>query len=215
MGRKTELFADEPADTREAIMKATYEALLDHGYADLTIQRIGDEFEKSKSLLYHHYDSKDALLVDFLAFMLRRMEERVPIEEEDAADDQFRVGVDHIFTELLGGDQGQFNAAMIELRAQAAHDDTYHEQFTENDSYFHGRIAEIVQTGVDQGVFRDVDVDQVASFVVTTLLGAMLRDATTEADLTRVRRELSRYLQARLLAPRGPVRPQPIGTGLP
>jgi AcrR family transcriptional regulator len=64
------LFDDEPADTREAIMQATYRALRAHGYARLTIQRIGDEFPKSKSLLYHHYDGKDDLLLEFLSYML-------------------------------------------------------------------------------------------------------------------------------------------------
>ena len=42
---------DGAVGTRAAIMEATFEALSKHGYADLTIQTIADEFEKSKSLL--------------------------------------------------------------------------------------------------------------------------------------------------------------------
>lgn len=201
MRREQDLFEDEPADTREAIMKATYQALLDHGYADLTIQRIGDEFEKSKSLLYHHYDSKDALLVDFLAFMLRRMEERIPIDETAAADDQLRTGLGYVFEELLAGEDEEFNAAMIELRAQAAHDDRYREQFTDNDRVIHDRIVDIVEVGVEEGVFREVDPDRVAAFLTTTITGAMVRGATTAADLEPVRAHLRTYLRENLLAP--------------
>ncbi|MEF8774483.1 MAG: helix-turn-helix domain-containing protein, partial [Halobacteriales archaeon] len=58
-----ELFDADAEDTDEALMAATYRALCEHGYADLTIQQIGAEFEKSTSLLYHHYDGKDELLV--------------------------------------------------------------------------------------------------------------------------------------------------------
>ncbi|WP_247006421.1 TetR/AcrR family transcriptional regulator [Halorientalis litorea] len=200
MGRRTELFADEPEDTREAIMLATYDALSKHGYADLTIQRIGDEFDKSKSLLYHHYDGKDALLVDFLAFMLRRMEQQVPIDEGDTADEQLRVGFDHFFDDLLDGDDEAFLRALTELRAQACHDETYREQFTENDAFLENRLVEIIEQGIEQGVFREVDADRVASMVATTFLGAMTRNATADTDAASIQAELSEYLRTRLLA---------------
>lgn len=203
MDRRSELFDEEPGDTREAIMKATYDALSKHGHADLTIQRIGDEFEKSKSLLYHHYDSKDALLIDFLGFMIRRMEERVPIDEGDTADEQLGIGFDHVFTELLSEEEERFMGAIVELRAQATHDETYRERFTKNDAFLQDRLAEIIAAGIEEGIFRDVDPDRAASMLLTTILGAMFRYTTADADLTPVREELGEYLRARLLVEDG------------
>ena len=43
---------DRSTDTQTAIMDATYRALCEHGYSNLTIDKIDAEFEKSKSLLY-------------------------------------------------------------------------------------------------------------------------------------------------------------------
>ncbi|SDF91844.1 TetR/AcrR family transcriptional regulator [Halorientalis regularis] len=200
MPKRTDLFESDPDDTREAIMKATYDALSKHGYADLTIQRIGDEFDKSKSLLYHHYDSKDALLVDFLGFMLERMEGTIPLEEAAAADDRLRVGFDHVFAEILDGDREQFNRAMTELRAQSAHDDSFREQFTRNDRYFESRVQDIIEEGIQQGIFREVDAEQVASMLVTIIQGATFQATTsTEPDLDAVRTELDAYIESRLL----------------
>jgi AcrR family transcriptional regulator len=200
MPNRTDLFESDTDDTREAIMKATYDALSKHGYADLTIQRIGDEFDKSKSLLYHHYDSKDALLVDFLAFMLERMEGTIPLEEADAADDRLRIGFDHVFTDFLTGDNEEFNRAMTELRAQSAHDDTFREQFTKNDRYFKSRVEDVLEEGIEQGIFRDVDTERVASMIVTIMQGAMFQATTsTEPDLEAVKTELDAYVQSRLL----------------
>jgi AcrR family transcriptional regulator len=200
MPNRTDLFEPDTDDTREAIMKATYDALSKHGYADLTIQRIGDEFDKSKSLLYHHYDSKDALLVDFLAFMLERMEGTIPLEEADAADDRLRIGFDHVFTDFLTGDNEEFNRAMTELRAQSAHDDTFREQFTKNDRYFKSRVEDVLEEGIEQGIFRDVDTERVASMIVTIMQGAMFQATTsTEPDLEAVKTELDAYVQSRLL----------------
>ena len=201
MPKRTDLFEPDPDDTREAIMKATYDALSKHGYADLTIQRIGDEFDKSKSLLYHHYDSKDALLVDFLAFMLERMEGTIPLEEATDADDRMRIGFDHVFSTFLGGEESEFNRAMTELRAQSAHDDAFREQFTKNDRYFKQRIRNIIEDGIDQGIFREVDAEQVATMIHSIVQGAMFQSTTsTEPELEEIRAELDAYIQSRLVA---------------
>jgi len=64
----------EPSDTRQAILGAAFRALCEHGYANVTIKRIGDEFDKSPSLVYHHYDGKDDLLIDLLEYLLDEFE---------------------------------------------------------------------------------------------------------------------------------------------
>jgi AcrR family transcriptional regulator len=197
---KFDLFPDEPATTREAIMKATYDALCEHGYADLTIQRIGDHFEKSKSLLYHHYDSKDALLVDFMGFMLEQMEADVPIEETGDAHEQLQFAIGFMFLEMIGGHNDGFLQAMIEMRAQASHDDAYRERFTANDDYLIERYVDIIEEGIEAGVFRDVDPEPVAKMIFTTIGGAMTRYITSDdPDMDTVHEELLQYVRARLL----------------
>ncbi|MFD1587748.1 TetR/AcrR family transcriptional regulator [Halorientalis brevis] len=198
MAPPMELFDDEPTSTREAIMQATYAALAKHGYADLTIQRISDEFNKSKSLLYHHYDSKDALLVDFLGFMLEQMEADVPIQESGNAYDQLMSAFRHAFGELF--EEPDFLRAVLELRAQAATDETYRRQFTANEEFIQSKLAEIVRNGIDEGTFRDVDPDRTAEMLLTVIDGAILRQATIDdVDVDVVRQELDAYVRSRLV----------------
>ena len=193
-------FVDDPADTREAIMKATYLALSEYGYADLTIQRIGDEFGKSKSLLYHHYDGKDDLLLDFLEFMLERVEEFFPLEEHDGADAQLEAVLDHVLSTPADVEEADFFGAMIELRAQAAHDPAYRDHFTKSDQFFRGQISELVRSGVETGAFRDVDPEATAAFLQSVIVGVMFQRATSEGDPgPTARDEVDAYLQARLL----------------
>ncbi|WP_144427216.1 TetR/AcrR family transcriptional regulator [Halolamina pelagica] len=91
---ETPPFLANPETTRESIMRATYLALCEHGYAGLTIQRIGECFEKSKSLLYHHYDDKDELLLAFLQFMLEEHESSVPETDDDGPRERLGAVVD-------------------------------------------------------------------------------------------------------------------------
>ncbi|WP_435178305.1 TetR/AcrR family transcriptional regulator [Halorussus sp. AFM4] len=197
------LFEDAPDDTRTAIMEATYLALCEHGYANLTIQRIGDQFEKSKSLLYHHYDSKDELLVDFLEYLLEDFQANVPEREFDDAEQHLRTMLDHALDPAIDDEDCEFTGAMVELRAQAVHDEAYRDHFSRNDRFLREEIADVVRDGIDQGVFREVDPDQVAALLVTTISGSMLDRVTTddaEETLRATRRELDEYVDAHLLA---------------
>ncbi|MFC4549262.1 MULTISPECIES: TetR/AcrR family transcriptional regulator [Halorussus] len=194
-------FLNDPADTREAIMKATYLALCEHGYAGLTIQRIGDDFEKSKSLLYHHYDSKDELLLDFLEFMLEEFAASVPEIGESRPRDHLEAILDGIVDADLPEERREFRQAMVELRAQAANDERYREQFARHDEFFRGRLEDVVETGIEEGVFRPVDPSRVAAYLMTVVSGAMTQSVTAETDPSeQVREELDRYVEATLLA---------------
>ncbi|MFC7081543.1 TetR/AcrR family transcriptional regulator [Halorussus caseinilyticus] len=193
------LFEESADDTRTAIMEATYRALTDYGYADLTIQRIADEFDKSKSLLYHHHDGKDDLLVDFLEFALDHFEDNVPFRD-DTADERLRTLLDAVAATKPEADE-EFVGILVELRAQAVNDDDFRDHFLGSDRFFHDHIVDIIAEGIEEGTFRDVDPEQTASFLLTLVSGAMVRNTTgNQVAVERTRAEIREYIDARLLA---------------
>lgn len=198
------MFDVDSDDTEAALMAATYHALCEHGYADLTIEKIGEEFEKSTSLLYHHHEGKDDLLVEFLAYVLEQFEADVPFEDVDDHWAKLQGLLDYVLARPLDEDRRNFTSAMVELRAQAAHDSAYRAAFTRHDRFFHDRLATVVREGVEEGTFQDVDPEGVASLVQTTFNGAMTQRVTTDPDdggvaVDDVRRELESTLETRLL----------------
>ena len=196
----TDAFLDAPEGTREEIMRATYLALCEHGYANLTVQRISEEFPKSTSLIYHHYDGKDDLLLDFLEFVLERFESTVAPADEDGPAEHLRAVVDHVLATPLPPERRDFARAMVELRAQAASDERYRDHFTRSDRFFRDRIAAIVASGIESGVFRDVDPESVATFLVTVFNGSMTERVTSDDDnAATVRDGVETYVEAVLL----------------
>ncbi|RQG98597.1 TetR/AcrR family transcriptional regulator [Natrarchaeobius oligotrophus] len=189
-----------PAGTREEILAATYRALRTHGYADLTISAIGDEFEKSPSLVYRHYDGKDELVLDCLSFMLERFEARMT--DDDISDPRRRLEafVEWGLDEEMPPARRRMVSTLIELRSRAIHDGEYADHFTKSDEVFEAHVADIVRSGIDQGVFRECDPDRVAATLVTMLTGVLFRWSThdTEAWLEDVRIEIETYLEATL-----------------
>jgi AcrR family transcriptional regulator len=194
-----ELFEDVEDETKAAIMRATFRALCEHGYANLTIQRIGDEFEKSKSLLYHHYDGKDELLLDFLDSLLAGFTADAPEGESTPGVDCLSSILDRHFSTEVDGDRLAFMKAMVELRAQAAHDEAYRKHFTRSDQFFRDRIEEVIEAGIEAGEFEDVDAEAFAAMLVTLINGSFVERVTTDGDgIPHTREAVEAYLDSTL-----------------
>ncbi|ARS90901.1 TetR/AcrR family transcriptional regulator [Natrarchaeobaculum aegyptiacum] len=190
-------FAD-PQDTSEQILAATYRALRDRGYDELTISAIGEEFEKSPSLVYRHYDSKDELVLECLAYLLERFEREVT--SESITDPRGRLE-DFLEWGVRGdsSDRLAFVAMIVELRSLAVHDEAYREHFTRSDDVFVAYLTDVIEAGIESGDFRECDPEQVARTLVTTLSGAIVHYSTTERDwLEDVAAELDTYVETRL-----------------
>jgi AcrR family transcriptional regulator len=168
------------AGTRTAIMEATFEALSKHGYADLTIQTIADEFDKSKSLLYYHYETKDDLLGDFLEFVLEEFRAQVDADEEDEPEARLWTVVELLLPPDVHEDEEarRLRTALFELRMQAPYDETYAARFAATDDRMIAVFEAILGEGVEEGVF-DVDPEADAELLVDAVTGATLRAVTT------------------------------------
>ncbi|WP_254272112.1 TetR/AcrR family transcriptional regulator [Haloarcula marina] len=197
-------FTGEPADSHEAIMRATFYALQEHGYAGLSIQRIADEADLSKSTFYHHFDGKDDLLLAFLEFILDEFDRVFQLESSgDPAQDLLTF-----FALILGDfptaeempDPNDVLASYVELRAQAVRNPEFKTKFTETDHRFTARITALIEEGIEKGVFADVDAERTAQFLLTSLDGILLQNATrNDNPLPGMREAMERYIERELL----------------
>ncbi|WP_435319862.1 TetR/AcrR family transcriptional regulator [Haloarchaeobius sp. TZWSO28] len=214
-------FAAEPTDTREKIMHATFRALREYGYAGLSIQRIADEAGLSKSSCYHFYDGKDDLLLSFMEFMFGQFGTGFDIRFSDDPVEDLRLHVqlmvagpmdEDIASEILEAVPGEVppdapirennaleRGPLVEVRAQGVNEPAFRERFTEMDGMFRDTFAGIIERGIDEGVFREVDAIQVADMLVTIGMGTIFRGATATFDRDAAIAEAESYIQHRLL----------------
>ncbi|GAB7011113.1 TetR/AcrR family transcriptional regulator [Halorubrum trueperi] len=183
----------------EAIMQATYRALCEHGYADLTMKAIAEETGKSKATLHYYYDTKQDLLVAFLEYLLESFHEKVQLRDDENPAAQLTT----ILEKLVFGpdDYKAFQTAMLELRSQAPYSDAYRAQLRDNDQELTALLAGIIERGIEEDVFQDVDPDRTATYLLSTIDGARTRWIVLDDDdvLTTVNEELQDYLAERIL----------------
>ena len=176
------------SEADEAIMDAVDQALRKHGYAELTMQDIADESEKSKSLLHYHYDTKEDLLVAFLDNLLADYEQRMACREETPPTERLvEFLARFVFTPEDTGRE-QFHLALLEMRSQGPFNDRIREQLVRSDDLLRDTAADIISEGIEDGVFEDVDPERTAAILVAMLDGARTRQITLgEANETYTR----------------------------
>jgi AcrR family transcriptional regulator len=190
MSASADLFRD-PQSSEEEIFRATWEALQEHGFADVSIQRIADETDLGKSTIYHHFEGKDDLLTSFASEFMEAHVDALMLELPDGdllalfdrALDLFVLGEapDGTTLEHLVGDQ--INDVYLQLRAHATRDPAYRSAIADADRIGRERMIALVELGKEEGLFREeVDPERVAAtlytFVETSLLVRCTSDDT-------------------------------------
>ncbi|WP_135820158.1 TetR/AcrR family transcriptional regulator [Halostella litorea] len=187
------------SETDEEIMGATYRALREHGYADLTIKRIAEEYGKSTAAVHYHYDTKDDLLAAFLDFILDQFVETVHEVETTDPEQRLELLLDKLLVDLE--DHHDLLVAMLEMRSQAPYKEAFGERFQQNDEYIRYMLQTVIDHGIKEGVFADVDAEHVARALMTIVDGARTRASVLDDpdSLATARRTAEEYVDAVLL----------------
>jgi len=195
--------SDVPAAAREEIVGAVMRALAEHGYAGLTTKKVAAESEKSEAFLFYHYDTKEALVLAFLEWAVDRLSARLraagtgedPVERLYAACEVLLGDVDDDV------DRG-VNVAMMELLSHAPHNEAFHDRLVAYERAVVADLAAILAAGVETGVFRDVDPESVAAFLVVATdgtAGAVMALGLRDVG-DAVREQVFGYLEELVLA---------------
>lgn len=189
-------------DVTHDIMAATYRALCEHGYADLTMQDIADQSDKSKATLHYHYNTKQALLLAFLDYLYEEFTGRVRGPEGNTPSEQLTAFIETVLTppEPEEHTHEAFGTAMLELKAQAPYDEAIRDRLRAFDDFLLEHIREYVTAGIEAGEFRAVDPDDTARFIVTTIDGARTKQVAVGQDMACTRRMLQTYVDTYLTA---------------
>ena len=178
-------------DTQTAFMEATYRALCTRGYADLTMQDIADETDKSKAALHYHFDGKDDLFREFLAYLHDGFAEKIADHPGGTPVEQLVALVRRVLDPVDEGSDHQFNTAFMEIKAQAPYRDGYREILRRFDADLRTEVADLVREAIEDGQYDErTDPEAVAEHVLTYIHGTWTRAAAIGADVVTMREHL-------------------------
>jgi AcrR family transcriptional regulator len=184
----------EQTQPPEELMEAVYESLVRYGYADLSTQKIADEWGKSQSLVHYYCDTKRDLLAAFLEW-LADQEDRWRAEHLSEGDvgETLATLLEAYLEVPRDEEQRDFHVALYELQVEARREPAYREPIQRFDERTREAVVAVIEEGIERGVFREVDADAWASFLLTTVLGSVFQKATLGEEAAHAR-EVRRVL---------------------
>ena len=189
---------DIDTEARAEVAEAVQRALAEHGYERLTTAKIADEYENSEAGLYYYFDSKDEMIAAFLDLAAEHLS--VDLLTVDAKDPEgalrdaceflFRTP-DHEFAGIA--------VAIMELLSHAPYNETLRGPLLELETACLDALTEIVDTGVEEGVFRPVEPRPTAAFLLAAADGSTGIAVALEMDVSEdLRRGWTAYVDSLL-----------------
>jgi AcrR family transcriptional regulator len=187
-------------DPATEILAATHRAICQHGYANLTIEAIAEEADRSKASIHYYYASKETLVIEFLDYLYERYTARLPSTDRGTPRDQLFAHLETVRTTEDAASGQEIQTALLELRAQAPYNDAIQTRLSEFDAVLFERLRGIIATGVEMGEFTaTVEPAVAAEFLVTVITGAQTRRVATEESAEQLDEVLTRYVESYLL----------------
>jgi AcrR family transcriptional regulator len=161
----------EPRDRR--FMKSALAILGETGRTDFTVLEVVERSKTSLRSFYQHFSTKDELL---LALIDKIMSESTRKWREDTtglpSTAALRVLIDRICTPAESSTQDRVNRGLTFYNDHLA--ETLPREYARVLSPLHELVKEIINRGIDEGVFRsDIEVETAAALIMQTVLGAM------------------------------------------
>lgn len=153
--------------TRDAILQAAAQIFREKGYHAASMQDIAEAVELQKGSLYHHVSSKQgillALLDQALDILTAELEEvcRGPLPPEQKLRRAIQTYLD-ILTENIS----LSSVLLLEHRSLKPEN---HQAHIPRRDRFEGLWRDMIQEGLEAGVFHDLSPDQTAKAVLGTL----------------------------------------------
>lgn len=189
---------DDPATQ---ILEATYRALCRTGYADLTVRDVAAEADRSTATIHYHYDSKDALITEFLEYRYEQHAARLAAVDGETPREELSALLDEVVSDDDETTAPNLQTAMLEVTAQAPFDDDVRDRLAKFDDALHDALRQTIEAGVERGDFASsVDPAAAADFLVTTAAGVHTRSAAVDQSTERLREAMAHYAETHLVA---------------
>lgn len=171
-----------PLDAQAEIALAVRKALAEHGYERLTTAKIAEEYAKSESGLYYYYDSKDEMIAAFLDHAAGQLGETLAESDVEGPEARLRAAAERLFVSPGDEDAG-VHVAVMELLSHAPHNETLRGPLLKLESVTLAALEDVVRDGVEQGVFRPVDPEATAAFLLAAADGSTGFHVALEMDV--------------------------------
>jgi AcrR family transcriptional regulator len=162
-------------ETRNHILKAAQRLFSTNGYDATGVAEICQAAGVSKGAFYHHFPSKQAVFLKLLENWLEILDDGLKVISQGTQDvPHILLQMSEILTEVFQTADRQL-PMFLEYWLQASRDETIWKATIAPYRHYQEFFTALVQRGVDEGSFREVDARIAAQTLVALAVGLLLQ----------------------------------------
>lgn len=160
---------------RRQILLAAFNAVADKGFEQVTLQDIADYGNTSKGVTNYYFKNKESVFSHLLSWITKKIyeNEKSAIDGQTEALDKLKAYINAAFASPE--ENKKFYRVYLEFISQA----NFNEDFREINYAFYencwGLGREIVETGIEEGVFPEVDVEKAPKTIRAMIDGFLIQ----------------------------------------
>ena len=179
--------ADVAAERKDQIVRATVDCITKYGYHNFSMQDVARTAGVSKGIIHYYFLNKDELMMSVLDKVAGDIEQVIMSEMESTPDIRRRF---EVFLEVcfdVVRNTKEYYQVNMDFWTQINQKDEVRKVIARHYSKFRDTAVLVIKEGITQGVFRNVDPVQYASYVVAVIDGLSLQwlfdDSAFEYDM--------------------------------
>ena len=181
-------------ETRSRILATSLKCFAKHGFNESSIQEICQETGVSKGAFYHHFPSKQALFMELLKGWLDSIELDFSTSQQESVPETL-MHMTAILPAAIASADDQL-PMFLEFWLQASRDQNIWEVTIAPYRHFQDYFEELIQRGINEGSFSNIDPKPVAQLIVSMAVGLLLQGLLDPkgADWNKTARESMRVI---------------------
>jgi len=160
-------------ETRSRIMEAAIKLFSSRGYNRASVDDICEEAGISKGAFYHHFKSKQALFLALLDEWLQFVDNAIEATKDKTVPETF-MQMTQAFPFIFES-AGENLPMFLEFWLQASRDKKIWEAGIAPYRRYHKYFTSLIQKGVEEGSFVEVDPALASRMILSTAMGVLLQ----------------------------------------
>ena len=160
-------------ETRTQIIKSAVKLFSINGYTAASVDMICKDAGMSKGAFYHHFESKQALFLALLDGWLVTIDKGIEASEENSVPETFLLITEAFPYIFKTANEGL--PMFLEFWLQASRDDKIWQASITPYRRYHKYFTALIQKGVQEGSFVEVDPEIASRLIVSTAMGLLLQ----------------------------------------
>ncbi len=167
--------ADVAAERKDQIVRATVECIAKHGYHNFSMQDVARAAGVSKGIIHYYFLNKDELMMSVLDKVAGDIERVLLADMESIEDPKKKLEILINISFDVVRNTKEYYQVNMDFWTQINQKPDVRKVIARHYAKFRDTASRVIENGVKLGVFRQVDPDEYASFVLAVVDGISLQ----------------------------------------